>query len=266
MKIVIEYVLLENLLINLIILKTTSILTKERGRLFLLFAFLNACITVALPALNLSTIGAFFVQIGVSMPLVCFAFKFKTFKKFVQLELCYFVSNFIYGGACFFFEGAFGIRSTLIVLAVVIVTYFIVKYLDKRLNRKKCIDTFCYDVVLESQGKESTWKAFLDSGNLLFDPLTESPVSLINFKVFSTLFSDIALEDVLRKSDKLKNLKFAHYISFNTLNNNDKILVFQVDMLKINSVVVEKATLGLCFKNFNQAFGSDIILHNALIA
>lgn len=265
MEIVVEYVLLENLLINLIILKTTALLTKEKGRLFFLSAFLGACFTVVMPILYLSTFGSFLIEAGLAILYVCLSFKFKTIKKFARLYLSYFVTTFLYGGVCFYFEGLFGIKSILILLSAVVFTFLIVKYLVKKLSRKRNVETFCFDVEIIQSGEKTQWKAFLDSGNLLFDPLTESPVSLINYKVFSTLYKDIQLEDIIKRSDKLKSLKFAHYINFNTLNKEDKILVFQVERLCIEGKkVLEKPTLGLSLKNFNQAFGTDIILHNNL--
>lgn len=262
MEIVVEYVLLENLLINLIVLKTTSLILKERGRLFLLSAFFGACLTVAIPAMRLSSLGWFLVEIGQIMVLVCISFKFKSFKKFVGIFLTYFLSTLIYGGACFFFDQLFGFRSLIVVLAVLVAMFFVVTVLLKHFHKRRAVENFCFNVELESEGRKTKWKAFLDSGNLLLDPLTDNPVTLINFKVFSTLFSDIDLEDVLKKSDKLKKLKFAHYISFNTLGSGDKILVFQVDSLILGEKIVDKPTLGLCFKNFKQSFGSDIILNN----
>ena len=193
LQIVVEYVLLENLLINLIVLNTTALLTKEKGKLFLLSSFLSACVAVVIPMCYLSTLGSFLLQIGVAILNVCLCFKFKGLKKFFQLYLCYFITLFIYGGACFFFESLFGIESILIVLAIVVVVFFTVKFLMKRYTRKKAVECFCYDVQIEMNGKKTDWKAFLDSGNLLYDPLTENPVTIINFKVFSTIFEDIEL-------------------------------------------------------------------------
>lgn len=262
MEIVVEYVLLENLLINMIVLKTTALLTKEKGRLFLLSSFLSACLTVAMPIFYLSAFGYFLIEIGVAILSICLSFKFKTFKKFIHIFLCFFVTLFVYGGACYFFESLFGIQSILIVLGIVVFVFVIIKFLMKKFNRKASIDGFCFNVEIETGGIVTHWKGFLDSGNMLFDPLTESPVTLINYKVFSSIFKEIDLQDIFMKTEKLKRLRFAHYINFNTLGSDNKILVFQVDKLKVNENIVEKATLGLSLKDFDKAFGTDIILHN----
>lgn len=263
MKIVIEYVLLENFFINLIVLKTVELFLKEKGKFFWISACFGSALTLATPLLGLTTFGNFLLQAGFAIFYICISFKFSTFKKFLGLYACYFLSSFLYGGACYFFEGLFGITSLIIVLFVVIVVFLFVKILLKKRQRKKDLENFCFDVEIETGGKDYSFKAFLDSGNFLFDPVTNKPVCLLNFKAFSTIFEDIEVEDILRKNNKIKNLKFAHYINFNTLNNSDKILVFQVDAMKIGEKVFEKPTFGLSLKNFNQTFGTDVILHNA---
>ncbi len=263
MKIVIEYVLAENFLINFIILKTTALLTKEKCKLKFLSAFLCACLTVVMPLFALSSFGWFLVEIGQVILAICVSFKFKKVKKFAQIFLCYFAATFLYGGACYFLEGLFGQRTFLVLLAFIVAIYFVIKFLFKHFQRKKAVGQFCFDVELEASGRKGKWKAFLDSGNMLFDPLTDAPVTLINFKVFSALFSEIKLEDLLRKN--VKGLRFAHYINFNTLGSDNKILVFQADRLFFEGQIFEKPTLGLCLKNFNEAFGSDIILNNTVV-
>lgn len=262
MKIVIEYVLLENFLINFIVLKTVELFLKEKGRFFFLSALMGAVVTLICPLLKLSTFGSFLLQFGFAVFYVCISFKFSTFKKFSILYLAYFISAFLYGGACYFFEGLIGSGSLLVVLMVVALVFVVINILFKRRQKKKNLDSFCFDVKIEVSGKEFDFKAFLDSGNFLSDPITGKPVCLINYKAFSTLFKEIDIEDVLKKNEKLKKLKFAHFISFNTLNSKDKILVFQADSLKIGQKSFERPTLGLSLKNFNQAFGTDIILHN----
>ena len=262
MKIVIEYVLIENFLINLIILSTVSLFLKEQGRLFFLSAFLGAGVTLLCPLLNLTTLGSFLLQLGFAVFYICISFKFSSLKKFCMLYFAYFVSAFLYGGACFFFEGLISQQSLLVVLMVVTMVYIVVRVFCSRREKKKNLEGFCFDIKIVIGGLEYSFKAFLDSGNFLSDPITGKPVCLINFKAFSTLFSEIGIEDILRKNDKVKKLKFAHYINFNTLNAHDKILVFQVDEMKIGAKSFERPTLGLSLKNFNQTFGTDVILHN----
>ncbi len=262
MQIVVEYVLLENFIICLLVLKSVSLLAKEEGKLFWLSSMLSAAVALCMPALYMGVFGSFLLQFGMAFVYVSICFKFKTINKFIKFLLLYFLVNFIYGGACFFVGQLAGETTLLTILLVVVCTYCILKFVCKYLNKKKGIDNFCFDVEIESAGKRKKFRAFLDSGNLLYDPVTESPVSLINFKAFSTLYDDIKLEDVLRKGEKLQKLRFAHYISMGTLSTDGKILVFQADKICVAGQTLEKPILGLSLTSFNQAFGSDVILHN----
>ena len=259
----IEYVLLANFLINLLVLKTSAILLKEAGRWYFLSAFIGACFAIVTPYFYLNKVGGMICFLSSTIWYVCLSFRFKTFKKFFQIYCVYMISALIYGGAYLMLINLFATESVLLMLVVLILLYCMIRVLFKKIAHKENVGKFCFEIEIENCGKTTRWRAFLDSGNLLYDPLTQSPVCLINLKVFESIFQNISIEDVLKKSEKLKKIKFAHYIAFNTLNRRDKILVFQVDKVKINEKQFEKTTLGLVLKNFNQAFGSDVILHNS---
>jgi stage II sporulation protein GA (sporulation sigma-E factor processing peptidase) len=262
MKIALEYVLIENFLINLIVLKTVELAFKENGRLFWLSALLGAIFSLGIFFVQLSPLGQVLLQLSFAVFYLCISFKFSTLKKFFSLYFCYFLVAFLYGGACYFVESLFGISSLLVVLIVVSVVFVAVMILLKIRRRKRNVENFCFDIKIDVCGRTYSFKAFLDSGNFLFDPLTEKPVCLINFKAFSTLFDWVKPEDVILKTERLKKIKFAHFIKLNTLASSDKILVFQVDSITVGDKTFDKPTLGLSTKNFSQAFGSDVILHN----
>ena len=183
---------------------------------------------------------------------VCF--RSRALRGLVYTEVCPARNNF--------FEKIFGIKSLLIVLAVIVVVFFVIKFLLSRYKRKRSVESFCYDVEIDVNGAKTMCKGFLDSGNLLYDPLSEKPVSLVNFKVFSSIFKQIELSDVLMKTKKIKEIKFAHFINFKTLNFDSQILVFEIDKMAVGDKIFENVMLGLSLQNFNQAFGSDMILHN----
>lgn len=256
-----ELILLENCLINFIVLKTTSLLTKERAKFLILSSFFNGISMIALQILSLNKFGQLLFTLGFATITICISFKFKTLKKFLRLFSIYYVSNFVYGGACYFFSNLFSIKSFLLILCVIIATFLIIGASVKHFSRKMNIDKFCYEIEIEVDGQRTKWKAFLDSGNLLTDPITSSPVNLINFKVFSTIYNQVSLEDLIKGN--LKNVKFAHYIHLNTLGGRDKILAFQVDKLIVGEKILNSVTLGLCLKNFKESFDSDVILNNS---
>ncbi len=257
----VEFVLIENFFINLIVLKTSALLLKEKGKFYLLSAFFCGCLAVAINTLKPSNLGQFVSNVGMAVIAICITFKFKTLKKFCVICGCYILSNLLYGGVCFFLNGFFGIGNTLVVLLCVVAIYFVVKIVFKRFSKKRAIDNFCFDVEITSGSHSGKWRAFLDSGNFLNDPVTDTPVHLVNFKVFSKLFE--IDEKKLLDGRHLQNLKCAHYININTLSGRDKILVFQVDKIVAKGQTFENATLGLCLKHFDYAFNADVILNNS---
>lgn len=230
--------------------------------MFFLSAFMGGCFSILTPLFYLNKIGKMLFVFGSCIWFVCISFRFHTFKKFVQIYLLQLLSMLIYYGAMLMISKFFSTESVIEILIGVIAIYFVVRWLFAKIARKENVQKFCCDIEIQNGKKSIKCRAFLDSGNLLYDPLTQNPVCLLNFKVFEALFQEISLEDILRRSAKVKSLHMAHYIAFNTLNSSDKILVFQVEKLKLNGKEIAQATMGLVLRNFDQAFGSDVILHN----
>ncbi len=256
------YVFILNFLINLIVTKTTSFLVKEKGRFFLLSAVFAAELSVYKLVVPLDKVGQIICQVGLVVVFSCICFEFVTFKKFLQIFASYFVSFLLYGGLGLVLGIYLQIESVVLIFVAATGLCFSVGIILKHSRRRKMVGDFCFQTKLKTATKSLECKAFLDTGNFLFDPLTNKPVSLVNFKVLTSLFKEISLEDVLLRSEKLKSLKNAHYIPFKTLNGKDRILVFEVDEIFLNGKTVKDVMLGLCLNNFNSSFGSDIILHN----
>ncbi len=257
------YCLIGFFMINLIILKTTAVVLNEDVKWIFLSSFLGANLVAILPHFFLSKTGMIVYSLGVSIWFICLSFDFKTLKKFLRLYSTYVLLIVCCFGIAILLKDYVGTTSIIVLLCGVIGMYCVVKFVARQSRRKRSIEAFCSEVEMVERGISTKWKAFLDSGNLLFDPLTDKPVNLVNYRVFNNLFGkQITLEDVIKRTDKVKRLKMAHYIRFSTLNNSDSILVFQIDKLKIGERVEKDAVFGLSLKNFNSAFGSDVILHN----
>ena len=112
-------------------------------------------------------------------------------------------------------------------------------------------------------------EGFLDSGNLLYDPITKKPVILISYDVFSKLYDNVNYLNAFMKKIDLKNFKNGHYIKLNTVASGTQILVFSVNNVLLEGQGVNKKyediMLGLSFSGFEKAFGKKILLHGSLI-
>ena len=107
---------------------------------------------------------------------------------------------------------------------------------------------------------------YLDSGNVLCDPSTNSPIVVINYKLFNQLFKNITPIDVLKNNTR--HLKNAHYIEVSTVSANSKMLVFCVDKLILGlpdgKKEISDAILGLT-KNSFKHINCDLLLNPKLI-
>ena len=263
MKIVIEEIFLENFLIMFFVLKTTSFIFHERARFVYISAILSGAVTTLLPLFSLSSIGNFLLEAGLGIILICMTFELKNLKKFLTLFGGYFSTLFLFGGACYYLQFMFGYISTLVVLLIAAAVFFMSKFLCQRLWKKRQIENFNFDVSIENADKKVLLKGYLDSGNFLVDPLTQSPVSLIDFKTFEKLYDDISLLEVFSKSKKLKKIKLAHFITINSINFQNKIFVFVVDRMILNKKIVPNSVVGLSLKDFKKTLDADMIINGA---
>ncbi len=256
------YVFILNFIINLIVAKTTSFFLKENGKNFFLSAFFAAEIAVYKMLVPLSKSGDIVCQMGLIAVYVSICFEFVSIKKFLQTYFCYFLSMLVYGGLGYLILCYLSVNSTILIFLSAIVVCFAISIVLKISHRRKCVNNFCFQTKLQVGQNCVECKAFLDTGNFLFDPITNKPVSLVNMKLLSRLFDDFSLEQFLLKKDAYKLLKNAHYIPFKTLNGDSRVLVFEIDQLSFNDKTIKDVMVGVCFEGFDASFGSEMILHN----
>lgn len=259
MEIYVEYVLLQNFVIDFFIFKTTSAVLKVKGKFFVLTSLLASIMALLLPLFNLNFIGEFFLKLFFAIILVSLTFSYQKFSSFLKIYFTFLFCTFLYGGVCAFFVQSFGNLHTLIVLLIVSTSYFIVMWILKIVNKRKQLENFCFNVELKNGDIVCRFKGFLDTGNFLYDPISQKPVSLVSFKVFKELFN-VEIEDIFLKKIDTQKIRDAHYITLGTAVNSSKVLVFTIDEMKVGDKEKENPMLALCYKNFKDY---EILLNNS---
>ncbi len=255
MKIFVEVVFMANFVINFFILKTVAVWLNVKGRFVVATSCVGAIATTILPLLNLTMAGQLLFEIGIWTILLCFSFSFQKIRQFLKIFCVTILANFLFGGVAFF---ASNFNDNLFVVVMFVVAVFVfVKIAWKNFNKKCGIRKFKVDVTIFHKKKIVQCEAFFDSGNLLFDSLTNLPVNFVDKTIFEKIFGKI--EDISQI-----NADCVHFINLNTLSSSDKILVFQVERMIVNGVVVEKPMFGLSTADFAKNLESDVILHNQL--
>ena len=281
MEIVVEYALLDNFIIDMIILFVSCKLKHEKisvARLCISSLFGAIC-ALLMPLLNCANFLIIGVKLLIGVVMVLIAHKCSTFKKFVLDYFIFLSTTAVFGGVgigvLYLFFGSvtltagFAINSPILMSAIYIAIFawvYGVVAAVKFFYRKKNRNEFTFEILLVCKDKKVESTAYLDSGNTLVDPVTQKPVVIIGFKTFSKLHKDVALENLLmKKLDKIK-IEGAHYIEYQTLNNQKmSMLITPIDKIEMKNKKekngLKDCVLGLSFAKFQKSFNCDILLN-----
>lgn len=281
MEIVIEYALLDNFLIDMMILIVACILKREKiswWRLCLSSLFGAVC-ALLMPLLNCANFLLISIKLLIGAVMVLIAHKCKSIKKFV-LDYFVFISiTAIFGGVgiavLYLLFGSvtltngFAINSPIFMSAIYIVIFawgLGIASAFKYFYRKKNRGEFTFDIRICCSENHIEEIAYLDSGNTLVDPVSNLPVVIIGLRTFNKLHRGVSLENLLmKKLDEIK-IEGAHYIEYSTLNNQKmSMLITPIDKIEMTKkhekVGLKNCVLGLSFAKFQKSFGCDILLN-----
>ncbi len=260
MTVYIEYVLIDNFIIDYLLLKatfSTTGITVRKGRLFLC-ALLGALVALIYPLFSkyyfLQTV--FKILSGMLIVLLCA--KFKTAKTFVINALVFFSYTFITGGAIIGIYNVFGLsyESELTVAFIVIPVYFLISGFTaviKYLYRRKFVASLTVKTELSYNGKKITLSGFYDTGNGVFDG--DIPVIFCEKDTFINLIGEDFFGGKLKK------------IHVSTVSGQVENFAVKLDQLKIYNKdepnIYNNVTL--CAVNKSVGEGYEVILHPALM-
>jgi len=265
MKILIELSLCINILINFFIIKCTSKCIDKKARFSFLSALIGAIVALIIPIFNVGIVANLMIQILLSLSMCLLSFEIKPFKKFLITYAIFFGFTFLFGGACYGVSNIFGQISLVCILGIVSIVYFISVFVLSYQNKIKRLKQFSFKVALFSGDKVIEEEGFLDSGNVLYDPVTKKPIILITYDIFCKLKPEINYMTAYCKKVDPKTLTNGHYVKINTVASGTSILVFTADKVEIFEGEKKKdfqnVSVGLSFSGFDKALGRKILLH-----
>ena len=270
MQIIIEYVLIENFLINFFILKICELFLKEKASLKILNSLFGAIIALCFPLFNLSVTGEILLKILVGSIMVCISFSFKTFGKYLYDFFAFALMTFVFGGATALLSNLTSETNVFLIMLICSSVFFLSNIFFKVYNKRKTIKDFQYYVRLFFNGSQIDEMGYFDSGNILYDNITNKPIILISPQVFEKLTGQNYFEFVLKEKSPNSVLKNCHYIPASTSMSQGKMLVFELEKLQIlskNNELKEHYNIfvGLSFADFEKSFNSGLLLHSSLI-
>lgn len=214
MTIYIDIVLIENLIMNFIILLATGLILKEKIKAMrlLLSSLLGAIYSVVSYMSILEIYTSMTLKIILSIVIIYIAFNPQTIKKMWKDILIFYLTSFVFGGAAFaliyiikpqdilmkngLFLGTYPLKTILlgaIVAFIIIIAAFTV--VKTKITKK---DMFC-EIEIELNGEKIKTTAMIDTGNLLKEPITNTPVIVVEH----TLLYDCIPKEILNHLDEL---------------------------------------------------------------
>lgn len=284
MEIVIEYVLLDNMVMNMIIIYLSNLVLKQKnhkGSMIAASCFGTAC-AFFVPIISVPSYLLISIKLIIGLVMVLIAFRPKSIKTCILVYLVFFTFTAVLGGFSFaiiyLLSGSldsliFSIYNLSVPIGVIYLIIIAYVYLlcnaIKYFHSKRIKYQYIFDIQIENNGCSCITEAYLDSGNNLIDPVTNKPVLIFGYKTFSKLFSDISLEKILLKKISKEELRDLHYIKVETLSKQSEMLVFSVDKISIaknnESKSIEKVVAGLSLCKFQKNFNCDVLLNPNLL-
>lgn len=260
MEVYIEYAIIDNLIMDFLLLKGTSKLTKTAQNNFRIAfgSIVATIIAVLLPIFKINDGISFIIKIILAMLVCLISAEHKTIFSYLKFLNVFVLLTFIVGGMIIGVLSIFGIEYSseeikkvgvlpigvnflVMVACYQVITKFVKSKIDKMQNNFIC------DIEITSNNKNYVFTAFVDSGNTLTDAKSNLPVLVCQKSVIDKLFygekpkrympistasglGDLALYDIDKVTITVKGKRriFDGVLGYNekhTLGNDFDILI-----------------------------------------
>lgn len=279
-----EYLILENFIINYIILYVTKKFTRSETSIIRLItaALIGAVYTLVVFYPSLRFMTRFLVKFSISVLIIIVAFNPVKLNRFVKLITTFYVVSFIFAGAAlalFYFtqtntileRGVFYISDfpAKILALAVILSWILIKYtwgyIQIKINKSKIF----IPITIKYNEQEISITALLDTGNSLKDPISESPVIIVQFSAIRELLPT-EIQGIFTKyqennlgmiskimTKNCYNMKF-RLIPYKSLGKeNGMLLGFKPDKVLINEDDEQRVIKDIIVGIYNSKLSND---------
>ena len=214
MTIYIDVVFFENLIMNTIILIATGIILKQKMKWIriILGGSLGAIYSIMTYISSLQIYSNLILKIILSILIIYIAYNPQTVKQLWKSILIFYLTSFVFGGAAFaliyivkpqeilmkngLFLGTYPLKTVIlaaVVAFIILITAFTI--VKSKISKK---DMFC-EIEVELNNKIIETKAMIDTGNLLKEPITNTPVIILEH----TLLYDCMPKEILNNLENI---------------------------------------------------------------
>ena len=279
MTIYIDVVFLENLVMNSIILVASGIILKKKMKWIriILASSLGAIYTIIGYISVLEIYSNLILKVILSILIIYIAFNPQTVKQLWKDVLIFYLTSFVFGGVAFaliyvlkpqdilmkngLFLGTYPLKTVLLAAIVAFIIIIAAFAIVKTKFSKK--DMFC-DVEVELNNKMIKTRAMIDTGNLLKEPITNTPVIVVEHTLLYECVPKEILDnlesilggELVKIPEKVRNeyISKLKLIPFASLGKQNGMLVgIKADSLKIIQDDQEKENKNVIVGIYNKS-------------
>ena len=279
MTIYIDVVFLENLVMNSIILIASGIILKKKLKWIriLLASSLGAVYTIIGYISVLEIYSNLVLKVILSILIIYIAFNPQTVKQLWKDVLIFYLTSFVFGGVAFaliyvvkpqdilmkngLFLGTYPLKTVLLAAIVAFIILIAAFAIVKTKFSKK--DMFC-EVEVELNNKKIKTRAMIDTGNLLKEPITNTPVIVLEHTLLYECVPKEILDnlesilggELVKIPEKVRNeyiskLKLIPFVSLG--KQNGMLVGIKADSLKIIQDDQEKENKNVIVGIYNKS-------------
>lgn len=284
MYIIAEYLFIENFIINYLILEITKIITRtkvKRSRIFIT-AMIGAFYPFIMFFPSIMFLTSFYMKIIISIIIVKLAYNSKSLSLYSKQLSAFYIISFVFAGASvgsyYFihsynnilfksnFKGGFAIKYLLLgILLGGIMIKNLLSYYQKKITKEQEL----LNIIVYLNNNNTSLISLIDTGNSLIEPLTKTPVMVVEYKIIKNLlplvlkqvFEDKKENDFIALGKVIENLKDElkiRLIPFKSVGSKGRFLVgFKPDHIEILDGNVKSIYYDVIIGIFNDNLCND---------
>ncbi len=234
MEVFLDELILENFIVNFFLISITGKLLKIKvhSKNIAIAALIGSLMVLTLIYPSLYILNNILLKIVVALLMTFLSFRPSNIINALKQWFVFMLSTLLLAGLCFFIEfntlsggvlEAYGIRFTYkkFIIAIIILYLFMDRIFTYIMDRK-ILNRYIYDVVIGIKGNERSFKALLDTGSELREPVTNLPVIIVD-------------RDVI--GDYMPSEEECYYIPYKVINGTGKLRAFRP-----NKIIILKET------------------------
>ena len=214
MTIYIDIIFIENIIMNAIILYATSIILKQKVKIIRLIisSTIGSIYSILMYITKLTIYSSIISKFILSVVMIYVAFIPNDLKKMFKQIIIFYLTSFVFGGVALnliyflrpenvsikngLFTGEYALKVIMLgaIMAFIIIKISI-KIIKTKFNAK---DMYC-DIKLKINGKQIETKAMIDTGNLVKEPITNTPVVIVE----KSLLEGIIPKEILKNLENI---------------------------------------------------------------